>query len=55
MLSLENSTYFALGIYGSEPIYESKLLQSYRVVYILHLGYVTGGSFENYFEKVCKV
>ncbi|WP_244427551.1 NAD(P)-dependent oxidoreductase [Bartonella vinsonii] len=26
ILSLENSTYFALDIYDSEPVYESKLL-----------------------------
>lgn len=51
ILSLENSIYFALDVYDSEPVYESKLLQSDRVPCTPHLGYVTGESFENYIEK----
>lgn len=54
ILSLENSTYFALDVYDSEPVYESKLLQSERVLCTPHLGYVTEESFENYMEKACQ-
>ncbi|WP_281280243.1 NAD(P)-dependent oxidoreductase [Bartonella massiliensis] len=54
ILSLENSIYFALDVYDSEPVYESKFLQSDRILCTPHLGYVTGDSFENYFEKACQ-
>ncbi|WP_280178756.1 hypothetical protein [Bartonella kosoyi] len=54
ILSLENSTYFALEVYVSKPVYEKKLLQSDRVLCTPHLSYVTGKSFENYIVKACQ-
>lgn len=51
ILSLENSIYFALDVYDNEPVYESKLLQSDRILCTPHLSYVTEESFENYIEK----
>ncbi|WP_244427577.1 NAD(P)-dependent oxidoreductase [Bartonella queenslandensis] len=54
ILSLENSIYFALDVYDSKPIYESKLLQLDRVLCTPHLGYATRESFENYIEKACQ-
>ncbi|WP_246744005.1 hypothetical protein [Bartonella raoultii] len=49
VLSLENSTYFARDVYGSNPVYEREFL------YPPHLGYMTGESFENSIKKLAKI